>query len=70
MVNRAEMNKVAKVVVFLAARMNPLLTLGTIHKRRRLQGGGRRVAKMGIWGDFQGLTEVAGGGRVVRKCKN
>ena len=25
---------------------------------------------MGIWGDFQGLTEATGGGRGVKKCEN
>ena len=44
--------------------------LGTIHKRRRPLGGGRVVAKMGFWGDFQGLTEVTGGGGGVKICKN
>ena len=43
---------------------------GTIHKRRRLKGRGRGVAKMAIWGDFQGLTEATGGGRGVTNHQN
>ena len=44
--------------------------LGTVHKRRRLSGGGRGVAKIGFWGDFQGLTEATGGGRGVKIREN
>ena len=28
------------------------------------------MAKMGIWGDFQGLNEATGGGRGVKNRKN
>ena len=45
------------------------IALGTIHKRRLLLGGGRGVQEMTFWGDFQGLTEKTGGGRVVQNFK-
>ena len=50
--------------------MDKKFSKGTIHKQRRLLGGGRGVAKMGIWGDFQGLTEATRGGRGVKKREN
>ena len=33
------------------------------------KGEGRGIAKMGIWGDFQGLTEATGGGRGAKNAK-
>ena len=31
---------------------------------------GEGVAKMGFWGNFQGLTEATGGGWLVKKREN
>ena len=45
-------------------------SLGTIHKRRLLCGGGRGVQKLAIWGDFQGVIGATGGGRVVKNREN
>ena len=42
------------------------IVLGTIHKRRLLRGGGRGVAKLEFWGDFQGVFGETRGGRVVK----
>ena len=39
---------------------------GTIHKRHLLRGGGRGVAKLEFWGDFQGVFGEIRGGRVVK----
>ena len=43
-----------------------MFSLGTIHKRRLLRGGGRGVAKLEFWGDFQGVFGETRGGRVVK----
>ena len=49
-------------------------SLAGIVKNNFLMSGEARgrggVAKMGIWGDFQGLTEATGGGRGVKKFEN
>ena len=63
------LNKIDQSVVYMN-EVHMCDALGTIHKQRRLLGGGRGVAKMGFWGDFQGLTEATGGGRGVKNCEN
>ena len=39
---------------------------GAIHEWHLLSGGGKRIGKMGIWGNFEGLTGTPGGGKVVK----
>ena len=46
----------------------PKDSLGTIHKKTSLRGR-EGIVKMGLLGDFQGLTEATGRGRGVINCE-